>query len=56
MDQSRRRLLALAGTTALAAPLGGCGTLLYPERRGQRNNTAIHFATAAARPRRSTTA
>lgn len=35
MDTSRRRLLALAGTTALAAPLGGCGTLLYPERRGQ---------------------
>lgn len=44
MDQSRRRLLALAGTTALAAPLGGCGTLLYPERRGQtggRLDTAV---------------
>lgn len=36
MDQSRRRLLMLAGTTALAAPLAGCGTLLYPERRGQK--------------------
>ncbi|WP_084397213.1 hypothetical protein [Henriciella aquimarina] len=35
MDPSRRRLLALAGTTALVAPLGGCGTILYPERRGQ---------------------
>lgn len=35
MDRSRRRLLALAGTTALVAPLSGCGTLLYPERRGQ---------------------
>lgn len=44
MDQSRRRLLALAGTTALAAPLAGCGTLLYPERRGQtggRLDTAV---------------
>lgn len=35
MDQSRRRLLALAGTTALSVPLAGCGTILYPERRGQ---------------------
>lgn len=35
MTPTRRRLLALAGTTAIAAPLGGCGTLLYPERRGQ---------------------
>ena len=36
MDQSRRRLLMLAGTTALVAPLSACGTLLYPERRGQK--------------------
>ena len=35
MHPSRRRLLALAGTTALIAPLAGCGTILYPERRGQ---------------------
>ncbi|MEM5516107.1 hypothetical protein WNY37_04050 [Henriciella sp. AS95] len=44
MDQSRRRLLMLAGTTALAAPLSACGTLLYPERRGQtggRLDTAV---------------
>ena len=44
MDSSRRRLLMLAGTTALAAPLGACGTLLYPERRGQtggRLDTAV---------------
>lgn len=35
MLTSRRRLLALAGTSAIAAPLAGCGTILYPERRGQ---------------------
>ncbi|GGB68849.1 hypothetical protein [Henriciella pelagia] len=35
MNPSRRHLIMLAGTTALAAPLGACGTLLYPERRGQ---------------------
>ncbi|MEQ9314587.1 MAG: hypothetical protein RLN72_01980 [Henriciella sp.] len=36
MTPTRRRLLALAGTTALVAPLSACGTLLYPERRGQK--------------------
>lgn len=44
MTPTRRRLLALAGTTALAAPLAGCGTILYPERRGQtggRLDTAV---------------
>ncbi|MEE2879623.1 MAG: hypothetical protein VX593_11510 [Pseudomonadota bacterium] len=44
MDQSRRRLLVLAGTGAIAAPLAGCGTILYPERRGQtggRLDTAV---------------
>ena len=32
---SRRRFLAQCATIGLALPLTSCGTLLYPERRGQ---------------------
>jgi len=35
MDKSRRQLLAGGSATLLAASLTGCGTLLYPERKGQ---------------------
>jgi hypothetical protein len=31
----RTRLLAVSVTAALTAPVAGCGTILYPERRGQ---------------------
>jgi hypothetical protein len=36
MNSDRRRLLRNAGVAALAVPLSACGTLLYPERKGQR--------------------
>ena len=36
MITTRRAALRGAAALALAAPLSGCGTLLYPERRGQR--------------------
>ena len=35
MDKTRRHLLTGASATLLAASLSGCGTLLYPERKGQ---------------------
>ena len=35
MDKMRRNLLAGGSATLLAASLSGCGTLLYPERKGQ---------------------
>ena len=35
MDKHRRQLLTGASATLLAASLTGCGTLLYPERKGQ---------------------
>lgn len=35
MDKTRRHLLAGGSATLLAASLTGCGTLLYPERKGQ---------------------
>ena len=33
---SRRRFLKLSSATALSAMANGCGTVLYPERMGQR--------------------
>lgn len=35
LSPSRRALLHSAGAAALLAPLGGCGFVLYPERRGR---------------------
>ena len=35
MQISRRSLIGYAALGAVALPLTGCGTLLYPERRGQ---------------------
>ena len=35
MDKMRRHLLAGGSATLLATSLSGCGTLLYPERKGQ---------------------
>lgn len=33
---SRRRFLSLSAAAAVTLPTAACGTLLYPERRGQR--------------------
>jgi hypothetical protein len=35
MDTTKRRFLIGGSTAVLAAALSGCGTLLYPERKGQ---------------------
>lgn len=35
MDMTKRRLLIGGSTAVLATALSGCGTLLYPERKGQ---------------------
>ncbi|MFN3911446.1 hypothetical protein [Hyphomonas sp.] len=35
MTPSRRQLLAGTGLTLAAASLGACGTIMYPERKGQ---------------------
>lgn len=35
MNMQRRRLLATGASAALIVPLAGCGTILYPERKGQ---------------------
>lgn len=35
MDVSRRDLIGTAAMTATLSSLAGCGTILYPERRGQ---------------------
>lgn len=35
MTLSRRKLLAGSGIFLAAAPLSACGTILYPERKGQ---------------------
>lgn len=35
MSISRRRLIGTAALSAALSPLSGCGTILYPERRGQ---------------------
>jgi hypothetical protein len=35
MTLSRRKLLAGTGLTLAAASLGACGTIMYPERKGQ---------------------
>lgn len=35
MTPSRRQLLAGTGLTLAAAALGACGTIMYPERKGQ---------------------
>jgi len=35
MFNRRMKALSLALCTALGLQLGGCGTILYPERRGQ---------------------
>jgi len=35
MTPSRRQILAGTGLTLAAASLGACGTIMYPERKGQ---------------------
>ncbi|KCZ52599.1 hypothetical protein HY29_04785 [Hyphomonas beringensis] len=37
MNSARRRILLAGGTAMLATSLSACGTILYPERKGQRN-------------------